>query len=497
MPPKLLKTKESIVKLLYQMMWDIHQIFVNSNLKYWAIGGTLLGAVRHKFLIPHDDDLDLGILKDDVNKFLSLRPVFSNCGYDIVPHFFGYKIFYKNRSLIPGEKYSFPDCDIFVYKKYGNKYIQAYAEARKEWPKEWYSISAVENLKKYEFGEFKIFGPSDAPDYLARIYEKNWNEIMYRMYDHAKEEYVEKVIVKITPKDRIPQLPDYKLKNRPCINSSLCLRPSKIIDPYKYITKPVKPKLVDNCLNFDLLVGTYVINCDHHTERMQKFALAAKKAGLKYCRESCVKGNEFTYNLFCAMIKKNLLKPSAKMNAIEVAIAISHYNLFQRMVNNNLDYALILEDDIKVNPNFVTRVNNILNDLDEQDVKFSILYLWNGHWSEEPKNAHKYTEAGGYPILHETQGYNAGGVAYVISRKFAEFMLRKAYPIKYPQDLYIGYSFHHIGLHLTLKMTLDKKKDCWISPLIKMDCGEEGGTGNTTQEYDRPTISRISCKKCP
>lgn len=54
-------------RLLDMFEW-FHNLCESENLTYFAQGGTVLGAVRHKGFIPWDDDVDVGMPRADYEK---------------------------------------------------------------------------------------------------------------------------------------------------------------------------------------------------------------------------------------------------------------------------------------------------------------------------------------------------------------------------------------------------------------------------------------------
>ena len=70
-----------VQKTEVEILEEIIRVCKENNLTYFTYGGTTLGTIRHHGFIPWDDDIDLGMMRDDFERFLEIAPQKLRKGY--------------------------------------------------------------------------------------------------------------------------------------------------------------------------------------------------------------------------------------------------------------------------------------------------------------------------------------------------------------------------------------------------------------------------------
>ena len=247
--------------------------------------------------------------------------------------------------------------------------------------------------------------------------------------------------------------------------------------------------------NFNLKMPFFMINCNIHKQRLEKFKKYAKKANIEYCRLSCVNGKKFNNNIIHKMYNHNqqIIKKS-DLTPIEVSIVRSHINAWLKILTSPYEYGIVCEDDAELRVSFKNNVNLVLKELESHKIKVDILFLWNGNWNKTKSFLEQVLRINKkLNIKRETENFTPGTVCYIITKKFIRKILEDILPINNPVDVFLG-SYYKKAKMLTIEMKYNKTKKCYMSPFFTTGawvCGGDWGTGNTTQNYDVPDIKEL------
>lgn len=230
--------KYSITKkqsdVLYETIKYIHDIFIANNIAYWVSFGSLLGAIRHRGIIPWDDDGDVCILKKDVPKLRRLVKQFVKDGYIIEegihsegkgPHTCTKRKNSCTWFIIPDDPNGL-GVDLFVMERIGP--IVTFSDP------EWRDADSgggktCFTLYKYlfplvpvRFGNFFVMTPFNSIEHLNSCYGPDWNTMAQRLFDHRTGKWImsKKHRMSALDYDIIPppkKTCDSKVPDMPCL----------------------------------------------------------------------------------------------------------------------------------------------------------------------------------------------------------------------------------------------------------------------------------------
>lgn len=171
--------------VLYDYMKLLNEICTSNHLVYWADSGTLLGAVRDKGIIPHDDDIDLCMFEKDIHKLQKIIQT-------DYPDYSLYLYTEINKDYWPIYKFTHKSLkdnvfiDIFAVQKEHkeNEPVIIYKEQKNKntWPLFYYKESELWPLQPSVFGKLTIWIPNNSVPYLNRAYGDWKTPVVYERH---------------------------------------------------------------------------------------------------------------------------------------------------------------------------------------------------------------------------------------------------------------------------------------------------------------------------
>jgi lipopolysaccharide cholinephosphotransferase len=189
--------KTSAVKIdqIYDLLEVANRLLKRDRIEYSVDGGTLLGAIRHKGVIPWDDDADIIIMDKDKEKLIALKEAFRENGAILEDEGLeAFKLTFDAQTLqnrYGVTKQEAANLDIFIMQEEADGIIRCKsAFFKSQFPKEYFLKQELQQLQDYPFGPpakgLSVRGPAQPMRYLKTYYGPECLEYALQTHSHIQ-----------------------------------------------------------------------------------------------------------------------------------------------------------------------------------------------------------------------------------------------------------------------------------------------------------------------
>lgn len=187
---------------------------------------------------------------------------------------------------------------------------------------------------------------------------------------------------------------------------------------------------------------TFIVNLKDNIDRRNRMKNQLNNSNFNYQFIEAVKGSDLTDEQIKSKVQDY---PNCLLTKGEIGCALSHINIYQKMVDESIEYALVLEDDAIVPKNLEKTINGIIR----QDIKHN-------------RNVYLLSEVISYienKKLHSNiySAYHACGAhGYLINFKAAKKLLSALNPIRYEADMWWIFRFRrYVNIYCAIPHLID------------------------------------------